>query len=282
MCTTLCDNDSFETMMQFTSRSCCLMFAYGNPPTASRRPELLSERHNFIRKELSVFLGELTGTFMFLSMGFAGTQLANESAARSNPLLPAGATSSTLPDLTKLIYISFTFATALTANAAIFSDISGAMFNPAVTAALWTVGQIRWVRALHSVFAQIIAGVMAAGLISVLFPGPLPVATSLDASVSITRGLFVEMFFTSQLILAVLMVPASPSKPMYIGATLFIIQLSSVFLTGGSVNPTRSFGPAVFVGFDTYHWIYWLGPMLGAGLGSGVFALINSVQDGKL
>jgi aquaporin related protein len=122
----------------------------------------------------------------------------------------------------------------------------------------------------------------AAALIEVLFPGPLPVTTSLDPSVSITRGLFIEAFFTAQLILAVLMVPASSGKPIYIGAALFVIELGSVYLTGGSVNPARSFGPAVVSGFDTYHWIYWAGPMLGAGFGAGACSLIKGVKSGNL
>jgi aquaporin related protein len=150
-----------------------------------------------------------------------------------------------------------------------------------VTAALWTVGTIRWPRALHSIVAQLIAAMSAAALIEILFPGPLPVTTSLDPSVSITRGLFIETFFTSQLILAVLMVPASSGKPMYIGAALFVIELGSVYLTGGSVNPARSFGPAVVGGFDPCHWIYWAGPMLGAGFGAGAFTLIKGVENGK-
>jgi aquaporin related protein len=90
------------------------------------------ENHNAIRKELTVFLGEFVGTLMFLSMAFAGTQIANESPAKLSPLLPTGASSNASPDPSKLLYISFSFAAALAANAAIFSDISGAMFNPAV------------------------------------------------------------------------------------------------------------------------------------------------------
>jgi len=97
---------------------------------ASRRKS--QDRHNFLRKELTIFLGEFVGTLMFLSGAFAGTQIANESPARLNLLLPVDATTSKQPDPSKLIYIAFSFGASLAANAAIFSDISGAMFNPAV------------------------------------------------------------------------------------------------------------------------------------------------------
>ena len=83
---------------------------------------------------------------------------------------------------------------------------------------------------------------------------------------------------TAQLILVILMLPAGSAKPMYIGFTLFAAELSSVYYTGGSMNPARSLGPAVVTGFEGYHWIYWLGPALGAGLASGAFALIGAVK----
>lgn len=73
------------------------------------------------------------------------------------------------------------------------------------------------------------------------------------------------------LILTILMLDAGPSKAMYVGLSLFVAELCSVYYTGGSLNPARSFGPAVVVGFEGEHWIYWLGPVLGAGVASGVF-----------
>lgn len=122
----------------------------------------------------------------------------------------------------------------------------------------------------------------AAGFVAALFPGPLTIDTKLDSSISITRGLFLEAFVTSQLILTILMLEAGPSKPMYIGLSLFIAEICSVYFTGGSLNPARSFGPAVVVGFPGYHWIYWLGPLLGAGAASGAYALINYVRHERL
>lgn len=118
----------------------------------------------------------------------------------------------------------------------------------------------------------------AAGFVDALLPGPLIIATTLDPSISITRGLFLEAFVTSQLILTILMLDGGPSKPMYIGLSLFIAEICSVYFTGGSLNPARSFGPAVVVGFTGYHWIYWLGPLLGAGVASGAFFLIDHVR----
>ncbi|OAL48514.1 aquaporin-like protein [Pyrenochaeta sp. DS3sAY3a] len=232
-------------------------------------------KHHTLRTEVAAFLGEFIGTFMFLSLAFAGTQIALN-AAGSQQLTSSA---NPLPDVSKLLYIAFVFGISLAINVAIFADISGGKFNPAVTTALLITGKIHWHRAAQTVVAQIIAGIAAAGFISGLLPGPLIIATTLDPSISIARGLFLEAFVTSQLVLTILMLEGGPSKPMYIGSSLFVAEICSVYFTGGSLNPARSFGPAVVVGFTGYHWIYWLGPLLGSGVASGAYVLIKWVRS---
>ncbi|GAA5897782.1 uncharacterized protein JCM6883_000817 [Sporobolomyces salmoneus] len=78
------------------------------------------------------------------------------------------------------------------------------------------------------------------------------------------------------LVLTVLMLVAHKNKstflaPIGIGLALFIGELVGVYYTGGSLNPARSFGPDVALAtFEGYHWIYWLGPLLGATLAAGL------------
>ncbi|KAH7125631.1 aquaporin-like protein, partial [Dendryphion nanum] len=152
------------------------------------------------------------------------------------------------------------------------------MFNPVVTVSLLMVKAIRWERAIHTIFAQLFASIFASLVVSGILPGPLLVVTKLDPDMSIARGLFLEMFLTAQLVLIILMLPASSNKPMYIGLTLFVAEICGVYFTGGSLNPARSFGPAVVAGFTSYQWIYWLGPLLGAGLGGAVFSLFDFLK----
>jgi aquaporin rerated protein, other eukaryote len=53
--------------------------------------------------------------------------------------------------------------------------------------------------------------------------------------------------------------------PIGIGLALFISELVGVYYTGGSLNPARSFGPAVVsASFESSHWIYWFGPVFGS------------------
>jgi len=115
-----------------------------------------------------------------------------------------------------------------------------------------------------------------------MFPGPIStVNTTLASSTSVVQGLFIEMFLTALLIFIVLMLAAEKSKdtyiaPLVIGLALFVAEIAGVYYTGGSLNPTRSLGPAAAGGgFVSYHWIYWLGPVLGAFLSAGYFRFVK-------
>lgn len=64
-----------------------------------------------------------------------------------------------------------------------------------------------------------------------------------------------------------------------IGLSLFVAELTGVYFTGGSLNPARSFGPAaVDRSFVGYHWIYWVGPILGAIIAAGFYKFIKVLE----
>lgn len=62
------------------------------------------------------------------------------------------------------------------------------------------IGGVPWVRGVVVMTAQIVGGIASAGVVSALFPGPLAVRTTLGPGTSITRGLFIEIFLTAQLV----------------------------------------------------------------------------------
>ena len=133
-----------------------------------------------------------------------------------------------------------------------------------MTLALALIGAVGWARAGLVFIAQMLGAMSASGIVSALFPGPLNVSTTLQTNTSIVRGLFIEMFATAMLVFTIIMLAAEKHKgtylaPVGIGLSLFVCELSSVYFTGGSLNPARSFGPCVAVrGFPGYHWIYWV------------------------
>jgi glycerol uptake facilitator-like aquaporin len=103
---------------------------YTAPTIPSSFPTRVEERPNRTRSELTIFAGEFIGTFMFLFLAFAGTQIATKSATIN---LNAGQDLNRVQEVSMLLYISFAFGAALAVNVCIFADVSGAMFNPAVS-----------------------------------------------------------------------------------------------------------------------------------------------------
>jgi aquaporin related protein len=149
-----------------------------------------------------------------------------------------------------------------------------------VTLALLLVGAIKPLRAGLLLIAQLVAGIAAAAVADGLTPGPLNVSNKLSDGVSNVRGLFIEVFLTAQLVLAVLVLAVEKHKatflaPVGIGLALFVIHMAGVPYDGCSVNPARSLGPEVISGFQGYDWIFYVGPFLGALLAVGLYKLLK-------
>ncbi|KAL2868921.1 aquaporin [Aspergillus lucknowensis] len=223
-------------------------------------------RNNFI-----ALAGEFTGTFLFLFFSFAGTQVAN------TPKPVDGAP----PNTPALLYSSLAFGFSLMVNVWAFYRVTGGLFNPAVTLALCLVGGMPALRGLLVFVAQLVGGIAAAGVVSALFPGSLNVATRLGGGASISQGLFIEMFLTSQLVFVIIMLAVVKHKatflaPVAIGLAFFVTEMIGDYYTGGSLNPARSLGPDVINrSFPGYHWIYWIGPLLGSLLACGYYYFLR-------
>ncbi|KAK3068301.1 Aquaporin-1 [Teratosphaeriaceae sp. CCFEE 6253] len=241
-------------------------------PFAQRLPES-------VRNHLVAMIGEYVGTVLFLFLALGGTQVANN-IHTSSGLTQAEVGSN--PQ--QLQYIALSFGFSLAVNAWVFFRISGGLFNPAVTVGMCIIGVLPYLRAVLLLLVQILGGITAAALVSCMFPGPLAVGTALGGGTTIVQGLFVEMLLTIELVFTIFMLAAEKHKgtflaPIGIGLSLFIAELVGVYFTGGSLNPARSFGPAVvnhhFVG---YHWIYWLGPILGSFVAAGFYKLMKMLE----
>lgn len=142
------------------------------------------------------------------------------------------------------------------------------------------VGAVKPLRAAMVVPTQIIAGIAAAAVVDGILPGALKVGNALGDGTRPVQGVFLEMFLTAQLVLTVYFLAVEKHRATYlapigIGASVFIAHIAGTNYTGTSVNPARSFGPAVIVGFPGYHWIYWVGPFLGTGLAFAVYTCMK-------
>ncbi|OJD14346.1 hypothetical protein AJ78_05311 [Emergomyces pasteurianus Ep9510] len=226
------------------------------------------------RNNIVATVGEFVGTFLFLFFPFASGLIASDTA---RPTGGAG-------DPLALLYTALGFGVSLAANVWIFYRVTGGMFNPAVTLALLLLGGIHPLRAVLVIVAQLLGGIAAAGVASALFPIPLTIGTRLGRGTSIAQGLFIEMFLTALLVIAIIMLAVEKHRatflaPLGIGLAFFLTQLVGIPFTGASVNPARSLGPDVITrSFPGYHWIYWLGPVLGALVSVGWYWFLRALR----
>jgi aquaporin Z len=171
--------------------------------------------------------------------------------------------------------VGIALAFGLTIAAAVYAlgEVSGAHFNPAVTAGFWMAGRLPRDDVLPYVGAQLIGAVSAAVILRLVL-GPAARAAATVARVSAVSAVTVEVVLTFLLVLVVLTVAADsrvtgPMGGVIVGITVACDALMGGPLTGASMNPARSLGPAVATATWGGHWIYWVGPLAGAALAVG-------------
>jgi MIP family channel proteins len=199
------------------------------------------------------WLGEAAGTFLLV---FLGTGAVMASAA--HPVeVPHG-------------WVSLAFGLAVFACIEAFGPVSGAHLNPAVTVGLALAHRVAWRTVPGYVASQLLGAVMASGLLRWLL-GPIGRMGATMPSGPAWQSFAIELAFTFVLFLVVLRVTGddrgSGSPPaLTIGAVIALEALVGGPVSGASMNPARSFGPAVVSGLWSFHWIYWVAPLLGAAL----------------
>ncbi|KAF8243091.1 aquaporin-like protein [Wilcoxina mikolae CBS 423.85] len=227
--------------------------------------------------------GEFVGTFMFLFLAFTGTSVAHVPNSRPSDI-GAIAPPETGSNPAQLLYIALCFGSSLAINVWLFYRISGGLFNPCVTLGLFLIDGLPWKRASVIFVAQMVAAMVSAVVVDKLFPSPLAVTTTLGAGTNMAQGVFIEAFLTFELVFTIFMLAVEKHKatflaPIGIGLALFIAELAGVYYTGGSLNPARSFGPAVASrDFPREHWIYWVGPTMGTLAAVGFYVFVKKLD----
>ncbi len=162
--------------------------------------------------------------------------------------------------------------------------ISGAHINPAVTMGFLVSGRIPFVEAIGYWIAQVVGGIMGAGALRLMFAGAEGYSTTttglgtdgFGAQSMINLGLggafLAETMLTFVFVLVVLCVTTKAASTtlsgLAIGFALATVHLVGIPLTGTSVNPARSIGPALFVGGTALSqlWLFIVAPLVGGAL----------------
>lgn len=190
-----------------------------------------------------------------------------------------------------LIAIALAHGLVLAVTVSALMHISGGQFNPAVSVGLAVIGKQPWPRAIAFIVAQLAGAVAAAFILKSVFSPEATAAVRLGATLgSLSTGanaqpLWVfglEVIATSMLMMVVLgsavdqrgVGKSAAVGGFGIGLTVTAMIFAIGPLTGASMNPSRSFGPALVGGYWDIHWVYWAGPIAGAALASIVWSVL--------
>ena len=162
-----------------------------------------------------------------------------------------------------------------------FGHISGAHINPAVTIPMMITKKISVGDGIGYIIFKLIGAILAAFSLKAILPeigskvnfatqgGPSELLNN-----SVMAGLTVEIILTFFLVTVIFLTAVHKKAPagihgISIGGMVFLLHLVGVPLTGASMNPARTFGPALASGSWEFHWIYWAAPIIG-GIIAGV------------
>jgi len=214
-------------------------------------------------------LSEFTGTFALVFFG-TGAVVVN-TAYTAAGLQPIGH-----------LGISLTFGSIVALMVYMFGPISGAHINPAVTLSFWLKKEISALDSLFYVVAQFLGAFAASLSIHILFPEDRNLGMT-SLSVVEWKGFALEVFLTFMLMITIFRILAVESNRLLtgvvIGGIIFIEALVAGPITGASMNPARSFGPAAVLGDYTHFWIYVTAPLLGAVIATFFDRLYNLITN---
>jgi len=184
-----------------------------------------------------------------------------------------------------LLGIALAHALVLAILISALMRFSGAHFNPAVTIAVWIGKKFPFKDVLPYIFFQILGALVAALFLSWIFPrdiwDPVKLGTpGLGPDFGMGTGIFVELILTFFLVFTVFATAVDSKGPrqlsgMAIGLVVGFDILMGGPLTGASMNPARTLGPALVSGFWDGHIIYWIGPILGGLIAALLYSFLS-------
>jgi aquaporin Z len=220
------------------------------------------------------YAAELIGTFVLVFMGCGSATLAGKYIG--------------------FVGISFAFGLSLLALVYVIGGISGCHVNPAVSISMFASGRIKLRDTIAYIIVQCIGAVLAAGIlyaVAVGNPGYSLAVNGLGQNgygvaspggFNMTSAFIAEVVLTFIFLMVILGSTSSIAPKGFagiaIGLSLVLIHLVGIPVTGTSVNPARSLGPALIVGGTALSqlWLFWVAPIIGGLLAAAVWRLLKT------
>ncbi len=197
------------------------------------------------------YIAEFIGTF---SMIFCGTGAMTINEVTGGSVSHVG--------------IAITWGLIVMAMIYAFGEISGAHFNPAVSIAFAYAKKFSWKEVPKYIIAQILGAILASVLLCFLFPTSETLGATIP-TVDVWRAFVLELLLTFFLMVVIINVSTGSKEigviaGIAIGAVVLLEAMFAGPITNASMNPARSFAPALVSGNLTHLWLYMVAPIIGA------------------
>lgn len=185
------------------------------------------------------------------------------------------------------------FGLVIVAMAYSVGNVSGCHINPAVSIGMLVAGRMKFTEFIGYVISQFVGAIAGAAILKGIFSGAgLTDQTGALGSNGLANGsvwasLVIEVILTFVFVFAILGVTAKVQNGavagIVIGLTLTLVHILGIGLTGTSVNPARSFGPALLAGGDALAnvWVFLVAPLVGGALAAVIYRLLAGKPDAE-
>ena len=218
------------------------------------------------------YLAEMLGTFVLVLLGCGAAVF----AGASQPFISIGT-----------LGVAFAFGLSVVAMAYTIGKISGCHINPAITLGMLISKKISGKDAGMYMIFQVIGAILGSAVLFVLAKdsGSTTTFTGANGYTDLVPALVAETVFTFIFVLVVLGSTSNGAEHNFaglaIGLTLVLIHIVCIPITGTSVNPARSIGPAIFEGAQALSqlWLFIVAPFVGATLSALVWKAIDTPKE---
>ena len=190
-----------------------------------------------------------------------------------------------------ILATSLSFGLSLMIIIYIFGPISGAHVNPAVSIAMYLTKRLEKSDLIYYIIYQLLGAITGSSILFAILSntnlGTMVMGANGYGPLSITNinvygALFVEFVLTAIFVFTILLITSKEEyaklQGIIIGSTLSLIHFISIPLTGTSVNPARSFAPALFIGGEALKqlWVFILAPTIGGIIASYLYKYFSN------
>ncbi len=212
------------------------------------------------------YLAEFIGTFVLVFFACGTAALVGVDAANGSGYL-----------LTALA-----FGLVIVAMAYSIGNVSGCHINPAVSIAMLVSGRMNISEFIGYVVSQFLGAIAGAAVLMAMVGKETGLGANALFNNNVASSIIIEIILTFVFVLAILGVTSKTENSsvagLVIGLSLTLVHILGISFTGTSVNPARSFGPALFAGGDalTNVWVFIVAPLVGGILAALVYTFLSA------